>query len=383
MPTSFSINSSSAPYCTVYTSLPEEAWFVAPEALSGHTPGAWTAPQGQSRSIYCISLGAHGLNAMSSGRASSNPPHASFGVGCFHFGLISHNNEEEFNPSKYVEDVQKFLSSYPNIEDIEISAPVSYRVTQYYSELDEDGEISSGIGIYPWITNGLIKFKANIPARVQEDLWQGIPIIKRTAPTESYIIVIVYNFEFPVAIVSGADHVISKPSDAVVVIRKYLEKYAPKDSNVQFQFLGPSPFHANFFVEESTDFTFDIDKQYGYHRVSFGVPPAADSREFKQVLSGIECEIVKELGLYYKFIQARNYFDNRWNKYTNEVSLALDIIKKDRSFIRKIIEFGAHPKFDSLSIDLIDFEIDLLEELRDIRNAASRLRTHKVDSQRL
>ena len=109
----------------------------------------------------------------------------------------------------------------------------------------------------------MLEFTIDIPERIQNEIWEtgwGRP---KNIEARKFRISVHYRGELPVAFVSGVDANLTNPSDAVVLIRRYLEKYKPDESAVEFQFLGPSPFHADFYVEESTDDEFRYNKRIG------------------------------------------------------------------------------------------------------------------------
>ena len=96
----------------------------------------------------------------------------SFGVGCFHFGLSGHALEEEFEAKDYVDRVRTFLSTYPNVEEIQVSDLEITSGRQHLFELDDKGKITSGYGITPWPVYWLLDFTIDVPERIQKEIWE-------------------------------------------------------------------------------------------------------------------------------------------------------------------------------------------------------------------
>ena len=68
----------------------------------------------------------------------------SFGVGCFHFGYKSDNDEMD-----YTEQLRLFLNGYPNLDRLEMDVPTSFRGSWDAEEVEGD-DLLSGKGIAPW-----------------------------------------------------------------------------------------------------------------------------------------------------------------------------------------------------------------------------------------
>lgn len=167
---------------------------------------------------------------------------------------------------------------------------------------------------------------------------------------------------------SGVDGNLTEPSDAVVLIREYLEKYKPDGSSVEFQFIGPSPFHADFYIEESTNKEFRYDKRVGYDAVFFPIPPGKDKTEIGWFMSQLEGEITKELGLYYALIQSGNRLSVQWGLFSNRVANVLDFVTEKKPWYRTAFNMAAVPELDVLSIDLSRYEISVEQEVRRVRD---------------
>lgn len=147
-------------------------------------------------------------------------PTKAFGVGCFHFGL---KNTDGYNVQTYVTSLTNYLKRVPNIEELKVSDLRYTSGREVYSWLDTEGEITSGHGIYPWPTNWSIDFKLNLSALTQKSV---VPFMEPLKATK-FSVKVVYDGAFPVAFVETNDIQLRKPSDAVVIVRKYMEQHGP------------------------------------------------------------------------------------------------------------------------------------------------------------
>ena len=308
------------------------------------------------------------LTVMSSQNPSPAPLQASFGVGCFHFGFSGRALEGENNHKQYVDDVRSFLSTYPNVEEIQVPDLEITMLKQELFEFDDRGEITCGYGITPWPGDWLLEFIIDVPERIQNEIWETLWGRPRSIEARKYRVSIHYAGELPVAFVSGIDGNLTEPSDAVVLIREYLKKYKPDGSSVEFQWIGPSPFHADFYIEESTNNEFRYDKKAGYDAVFFPIPPGEDKTEIAWFMSQLEEEITKELGLYYSLIQSRNRLNEQWGLFSDRVENILDFVAEKKPWYRTAFNMAAIPELDVLSIDLIRYEISVEQEVRRVRD---------------
>ena len=194
------------------------------------------------------------------------------GFGCFWFGIKGGrpaDSDENFDPKDHLEKTKQALSRIPNITKISV-------------EGDDDIGFGSGNPIdLPNIPEDLSFFPAyallsiNIEIYIPQRLQNQLKYLPEDAPveTENFSVLINYDYEIPFTIVSyETDEVMPDSSDAVVVIRKYLEREF-KDDLVTFCSLGPSPFHADLLLKPSAsvgDPTFSVhdlsDPGRGYER---------------------------------------------------------------------------------------------------------------------
>lgn len=171
-----------------------------------------------------------------------------FGVGSFHFG-IGENAPSPLTASEYAAEIERVLCSITSISNVQI-------------EVTDDDQVETPgkfISIreqhcfYPLFDIFSFSFDIYVPKRVQEDVTEHI--YPRSLNAENFRVFVQNDFRTSICFVwPRTDQHVSSPSDSVVIIREYLEAEIAKiDSYLKFQFLGPSPFHANFVLEPGGD----------------------------------------------------------------------------------------------------------------------------------
>ena len=207
-------------------------------------------------------------------------PITTFGVGCFHFGM---NLEPpyRFRPADYAEIIRSLLSNLDTVGHFSVSP--SPRASSNELDLTEHALSILHRGISPLSYIHAVEFSLRIPQRVQQDIvkkirghdypWTGLG-------TDHVMVRTRYFFHGPVTVVECLDlddkkH--KRPSDAVVVVREYLkQKLKESATDIQLECLGPSPFHANFFLFDTNELEeprVDHMKKRGYDIINL-YPPA-------------------------------------------------------------------------------------------------------------
>ena len=171
----------------------------------------------------------------------------SFGVGCWDFGLTC-DFQRPLLLKQYISRLRQELEAVSSLNNLEILT---------LGEEDQELEVHEGSHVTPETEEAIfsghllryVTFDLYIPFRIQEELCDS-----RTASiteTEHFRVHICYPYYGSVAYVElltseSARH----PSSAVRVVREYMDSQLHQlDCNVVFTYLGPSPFHADFFIE--------------------------------------------------------------------------------------------------------------------------------------
>lgn len=231
-------------------------------------------------------------------------PNRAFGVGCFHFGYRK-AVPYRFSVSDYVSDVKKALSSLSSLSELEVS---------FFEELCEPFEVADKApsllddgDYFPGIMGLTITFTVFIPFRVQSELFSNESVEMQTT-TEIFRVSVRDSFHGPFSFVEciGATDLCS-PSDSVRLLRVYLEREFEKLATpVSFEYLGPSPFHADFFLrpgEATLDQSFVLEetKRRGYNDLVFKY---SQNQSPDKALDDLLDELSSELSLFYE-IQRR------------------------------------------------------------------------------
>ncbi|WP_155649182.1 hypothetical protein [Burkholderia cepacia] len=220
-----------------------------------------------------------------------------FGVGCFNFGYKK-PVPFEFRSSSYVQEVKRDLGLLTSISEIRISYDEGFdsvlSVTEEPSTL-RDGEC------FPQIPFFELDFIVFIPARVQKEMFPGENLEKRIG-VEKFRVSIRHGYHGPFSFVeclSPHDH--CDPSSAVRLIREYISREFSKLSTpVTFEYIGPSPFHVDFFVSAEEGGIDGIQmrevERRGYNEIVFIHDKSISSDE---ALEFVYSELGHELDLYY------------------------------------------------------------------------------------
>lgn len=300
----------------------------------------------------------------------------SFGVGCFHFGLDDAPEEDVLKPQDYVAKVRSHLSRYPNVEEVSIE-PYRYSAgLEFVAEADSDGDIAHGLGVRPCPADWSYNFRLNLPLRLQRELLGD----ERSLEAEQIVVTLRYAGEMPVAIVEGHEAYFASPSTAVVLVRRYLEQYSPTDTGVSFRYLGPSPFHADFFVKPgSSDGSFEvaITEQPGYDDVEFSF---GGNLKHSDLVGFAHHIAATELGVYYWAIQNRNRLTRDWSDISEEINRLVERAQKPRAWFR--FKYGRtwRANIDNASLDLAGFKLRADEVVTSTTETLDRLsRREKLD----
>lgn len=276
----------------------------------------------------------------------------SFGIGCFHFGLkagITTTMEE------YFKELEKTLEAISNISEIDIEFyEDDYDLSQEIGN-SSDNNMSAGGRIEPYSQDVKISFEMFIPKRVQEDLKQTYESFK----TERFRISINSTYYFPVVIVQLVNPLGENvyPSSAVILVREFLRKELSKiKSFIDFQVLGPSPFHANFFIKEDDQieepFTISIVETKAYDQITILYKGYSVIEEaFEEILF----ETLDEFGFFYELKHSDVVSSKKWRVIENNLDELVEIKKEGKQFKNL---FSTNKILNELFVNIGYFEKD-------------------------
>jgi len=135
-------------------------------------------------------------------------------------------------------------------------------------------DIADSIGLHPWPSSWAIEFTIQIPDPVQKEILERYLTLPDPSKTTEFNVQIRYDGNLPVTFISGVDAILLDPSDSIILIREHMKKCAPAEMPIEFQWLGPSPFHVKFFVYSSDGDEFQVIRER--KRATYNPPyPAA------------------------------------------------------------------------------------------------------------
>lgn len=239
-----------------------------------------------------------------------------FGVGCFHFGYRK-LAPFKFTASDFVKEVETALGSVQSIGDISATYDKDY---DHVLTIEDEWKSLQDGHLFPHILFFNVDFSVFIPARIQDSIFPGESMSELTT-TEKFRVSIRHGFYGPVSYIECIDpQEECDPSSAVRLLREYMSKeFAKLESSVTFEFLGPSPFHADFFIQGGdtgdSEIRMEEIKQRGYNRIVFFHDSTSEPEE---VLEFVLDELSHELDLYYKIERIRVEMMNKGEELVEE-----------------------------------------------------------------
>jgi hypothetical protein len=306
----------------------------------------------------------------------------SFGIGCFHFGLRQ-TPPPGFTIRDFMAEVEKAIGSVPNVDRVEVSSD-----SEVYDETmppsDNPPELSAG-GPYPYLLQGHISFDLLIPARMQKQLSVD-PVF--STETERFKLDIYYRYHLPVAVIQPVNPSSeSDPSNAVIIVRELLEREVgqQQQSLVDFQVMGPSPLHANFYLTAvpadrlpiEWDFDLEVESKRGYDRYDFFFNESHFS-DAEEALDVLQLHLLDELDLYYLITQREAQKLHAWEGIGALTDELIDLHRKRgfRAFLKRT--FKSSRLVNETFVSLAEFEGDQILGANYIREAYRH--TYKADT---
>lgn len=217
-----------------------------------------------------------------------------------------------------------------------------------------------------------IGFEVYIPFRIQKQLWERVwkTALPLKTYTERFKISLHHTYYFPVTFIEPVNtSQESTPSQAVTIVRDFLkQKFKNSKSDyIQFEFLGPSPFHANFYIQpgETKDdnnvdwrFKVKIYPKEGFDEIVFYFNPGifTKAEEAKRAIE-IEIKILRELGFFYNIVQREFVKNNDWIEIQNLIG---DLISNHQLTGVKgsLKKFVLSKRINEASTSIAGFEVD-------------------------
>lgn len=241
-----------------------------------------------------------------------------FGIGCFHFGYRP-QTPFEFKTASYIEAVGAALKSLPSLSKLTIDYDESFAYLYYVDS--EPPSLIKGEDYFPSVQALRIHFSIYIPFRVQEEVLELTGGAGHIG-TENFSVFMLEDYHGPATFIECLDAPTDcDPSDAVRLLREYLAREFIKiEGPISFEYLGPSPFHANFFLEGKKhadgELSALIIPRHGYDQVVFVCGPEGCPAD--EDMESLYYELAGEVSLFYT-IQRRNLtFMRSWSRLVEE-----------------------------------------------------------------
>lgn len=268
-----------------------------------------------------------------------------FGVGCFHFALKD-NMENAITVQDYINEIKTILQKLTTASEIKLHFDKSIKDGKINTSAPNP-KINNGEPYYPAISFLNLSFNLYIPSRVQAELIKSSGSILDTE-TENFKITIRHEWHGPISYVeclSARDE--TQPSTAVQVVREFLTTELSKiDTFLTFDFLGPSPFHADIYLlsessqeDKQTKFLLKEIKSPAYNTLIFKYTGTDYSCE-EEALQELFDTISDELSFYYELKRESRHNLKLWmeiQETTNSILLHEEQ-KKWRHLPKRLIE---------------------------------------------
>lgn len=233
-----------------------------------------------------------------------------FGVGCLNFSF-KEGITREITVQEYIDEVKNSLEKLSTVSDVEIF--FDYDVGNEKIQTCESTKMKNGEPCHPLIPLYKLSFNLYLPKRVQGELI-GKERDNIDTDSDNFKILFIHDWHGPFTIVEsiGAGRS-SSPSTAIQVVREYLKKEIGLVSSIlQLDYIGPSPFHADFFFSESSQENIDEFKVFelnhtkvpGYDDLSFSYSKNVFESE-DIAFDEFVFELSSEVGFYYE-LEAMN-----------------------------------------------------------------------------
>lgn len=305
----------------------------------------------------------------------------SFGVGCFHFG-VSTKAPHLFRHKAYAEDIEQFLRSLDTVEDFSVNL-LPYSADDEYELRGSVPSLSEG-ELFPSQALSSVDFSLRIPPRAQRAIaneiegaaysWDGLG-------TERFRIRTEYFYHAPVTVVECLDmdeRGPENPSDAVWIVREYLaSKLEESTLDLQMQIMGPSPFHADFFVcldeTDGSEEQIKYDKRLGYDVVDIRL----SSSDFRNAVHWFFNQCGDQLSMYYwlKCIQRRR--STVWLEIQHNWNALHQSLESENGIRRRLDVFGKRRKIEELVNQVMRFRANTMFRYREASSSHKNLLAKK------
>lgn len=298
-----------------------------------------------------------------------------FGIGCFHFG-ITRKMQSPFSTREYATEIERVLKAIANISEIEVFCDGPVDSTEQRFEHNGDIPVlSAGEDWFPYVSFLDISFDVYLPRRVQAEILETQKEFLETQ-SERFRILMRNCYHSPVTFITPLEAQTDEcnASDAVVLMRRYLEKEIQKQGGkLKLESTGPSPFHADFFLLlepgiNPAAFDISLERKRAYDKVIF-VGGEEQFQDDNAALEKLIDELDDELALYYSIIRSRNSCYFAWERIDSHVSDIMRSGQKKGIYARFHRAYTQGHRLSDLVDDICEFRSILISDRQMIEKA--------------
>ena len=288
---------------------------------------------------------------------------AAFGVGSWEFGLRMCGSFH-INVSEYCSRLKSELETISSLTDLEIIADEDDTVGFNEEHLQNT---RFGTAVFPGHTVFRIRFILYIPLRIQNEILG--PYFADGIGTEKFVVHNHFQYYGTISYVELIDaDKCRSPSTAVRLVREYLRTQLDIiSSKLVFRFVGPSPFHGDFWIEADNTlsqgshlFSCETVEDEGYNKLKFrccGYDFQSKDDACKQLFEDLDAE----LDFFYQIHRNNEDQYDQWKG----IELAVSKLSKKFNTRTRMRRFGV--RFDTgvnishLQMDLALFEAEHIQ----------------------
>ncbi|MEH3918802.1 hypothetical protein [Enterobacter asburiae] len=240
-----------------------------------------------------------------------------FGVGSFHFSIDFSKAPENLTIDMFVNEIGRVLESIQSVSDLEVdydedmTPPDAIINSDFFEQHD-----CAPDAIFPFIHFFEVNFTLTLLKTYQRKLLGYSSVNDESTSTDLFDVNINYDYQTSLAIVKIANsNRKSSGANAIQVVREYLAaEFKVANTFVTFEFLGPSPFHANFYISHDdslNSYKVNLIEDVGYDDIEIILGKDDGSSGLSQE-SRFMIDFKSELDTFYGCVTARNWFMHRW-----------------------------------------------------------------------
>lgn len=295
---------------------------------------------------------------------------AQFGVGCVQF-RPKETSQIFSSFDNFIDSLKDSLGQIAAIKDVTIESDSS--MGNFDDEIESPFPLLAD-GDFPLFSGQFgvtleIKLRLSIPDRTQRSILEIKN--KNWRPFGDILIFISHEYTLPIIIVylDSLDDV-SDASSCVVLVRKFLESEMNNNKNCKFSldYLGPTPFHANFimYIKGGEDFKWNHLKRSGYDKISLLIGEKFDISDIPDVVSG--SGLLSNFDTFYFIKILQNSLIESWYSCLEQVA---DYESERRGWSKwKLFLDALFPRINTHDIfsNISQFGIDEINKKSQIRN---------------